>query len=95
MVGGHREQVILSGFGLERPDDSCQIAVHFGEREAQLVRIRPVADVHEIRPLVVQQNEVRDVVFAERLAFDHGGHRVGFEGGKSADRRTAAGESIV
>ena len=41
---------------------------------------------HEIRAFVVQQKKVCNTVFAQRLAPDHGGYRVGFEGGE--ERRT-------
>ena len=37
MVGGHRQQIVLSNLGLERADDARQIAVHLAKCEAQFV----------------------------------------------------------
>ena len=89
-------EIILSNLGLERVDDSGQIAVHFAEREAQLVRIRPVAMPHEVRALVSSAEQglghssspsgSRSIMAVIASAS---------KAGKSAERRTAAGESIL
>src|SRR5215208_8071301 len=55
------------------------MTVHLAESDAELTRIRTVLVAHEIRALVVEQNEIRDVVSAHWLALNHRRHRIGFE----------------
>ena len=67
--------------------------VHLCERDAEFLRFRAILVPQEIRALVVQQNEIGDAVFTQRLVLDHGDRRVGFECRKQ--RRIADGSGRV
>ena len=51
MVSSHRQEIVLADLCLERADDSRQMAIHFAECEAQLVRIRSVRCPTKSAPL--------------------------------------------
>ena len=47
------------------------MTVHLAERDAELVGIWTILVAHEIRAFVVQQNEIRNIIFAYGLVLGH------------------------
>jgi len=89
VIRSHGKQIVVADLFFQRAENSRQVAIHLAEGDAQLLRIRSVLVAHEVRTLVIEQDQICNAVFADGLVLDHGDHRVGFERGK--ERRVAHG----
>src|ERR1700687_6203170 len=79
MVRSHSQEIVTTTLCFQRTEHPPQLTIHLAERDAELVRIQTVLVAYEIRAFVVQQNEIWNVVFAQRLSLNQRGHRIGFE----------------